>query len=249
MGEQTEAAKIRERIARQKLARVRALRATKAQASLAAAHAAKPVERFHQRMARLKTAAKHHHPAPVGRWCILRTSRARTLPLAESLVQAGFDAWTPVEEAERRSGRSRAREYVDAPMMPGFVFAREEHIRELLGIIGMHSSPHPSFSIFVHAGRAPLIGDRSMDELRRLETLAIRKLEDRAKARNSRVRRDLAIGSTVKVKEDGNFLGMVGVVEACDGRSAMINFGGKQSFKIDTWRLLEDALLTVSEAA
>lgn len=184
------------------------------------------------------------------RWCILRTSGARTLPLARSLAAAGFEVWTPIEAQSRRQPRTTKWHDVEAPIMPTFVFARADHLVDLVQLLAQPIHRHPSFSIFLHSGRAPLIADRSMDHLRDAEDRSRRLAEQRAKAKASKQRRDIPIGQSVKVKDDANFLGLVGVVEGCNGKKAIVNFPGwRRSIEIDTWQLLPDAVLSAAKAA
>ena len=65
------------------------------------------------------------------RWCILRTSGARTLALADLLTRAGFEAWSPRKTLKRmkpgvkpRLDGTRPTIEIDTPILPTFVFAR-----------------------------------------------------------------------------------------------------------------------------
>lgn len=43
----------------------------------------------------------------LGSWCILRCSNCKTLELAASLTEAGFDAWSPLEWRATAAGFGR----------------------------------------------------------------------------------------------------------------------------------------------
>ncbi len=113
----------------------------------------------------------------VDRWCILRCSGSKTLSLARSLAAAGFDVWTPVKTfkrprpSKRLDGRRHTVE-VDAPILPTFIFARATDCTSLFELATKPASQHPAFSMFQHAGRIPLIGDREVGGLRLAERAA-----------------------------------------------------------------------------
>jgi hypothetical protein len=205
--------------------------------------------------------------AAADRWIILRTTGAKTLPLARSLREAGFDVWTP-ERVMRRvraharllPGGKRPTIDVDAPIMPTLVFARAVHLGELAIASVAAVSPHPSFSIFRHAGRVPLVGDAQIDGLRAEEReqaeiiAALRECETRDEERRARAaamrtkaarlkalrseRRRFAAGDRVRVADYPAFAGMVGVIESSDGKSARVVFGGTWAITIEAWQIL-----------
>jgi len=165
-------------------------------------------------------------------WCILRTSGARTLRLAESLMAAGLDAWSPEMMVTRRQGRMRKRVEVSTPILPTFVFARARHIAELQACRMLPINPHPGFSIFRHLGRYPVVADKDI--------VALRAEEERARVVVlKRTRRTVPIGSRVTMSE-GAFAGLTGIVERSDGKSALVCFGGGFSVSIATWLLPDD---------
>lgn len=200
-------------------------------------------------------------------WCILRTASSRTLPLANSLGLDGLEVWTPRRTMKRAvpgsrpdvQGRRRMME-IDAPILPSFVFARAAHLRELATIAADPSARHPSFSVFRHAGRAPLVADRDIvglqdeeraalelinhlrdiedrEERRRLRAALMRTERERRKAMRSE-RRELIAGQLVTVGQMPAMSGMTGVVQSSDGRSAIVVFGGSLSMKIEAWQLI-----------
>jgi hypothetical protein len=169
------------------------------------------------------------------RWCILRTSGARTLSLARSLEQAGYEVWTPVETHVRRKPRSTARTEHDAPIMPTFVFARARHLPELARCLAMPLNPHPQFSIFHYLDRIPLLADAELSALRVAEDRAkVRTADRRAKRKSSG--KVIPAGTEVSVS-DGSWTGMSGVVEESEGKFALVAFGGRVRVKIATFLL------------
>jgi hypothetical protein len=110
------------------------------------------------------------------RWCILRTRGGQTLPLARSLRDAGLDVWSPAREIRktvRRGTHTEQRLEIAIPILPTFVFAREQDLASLDDLIqeaiADEYSPHPAFSIFRYNGRIPLIGDSEVVGLREEE--------------------------------------------------------------------------------
>jgi hypothetical protein len=166
----------------------------------------------------------------VDRWCILRTSGARTIPLARSLVDAGIEAWTPINMTSRRRPRSKVRVEREAPIAPTFVFARACHLAELARMRMLPCSPHPGFSIFRHAGRIPLVSDLDMSGMRAVEDSERRKILRKQ-------RQPIVIGQEL-TPTTGGFAGMTGIVEDAEGRYAIVNFGGwMRGVKVDSWLL------------
>ena len=116
--------------------------------------------------------------------------------------------------------------------MPSFVFARSCHLADLLRALALPTSPHPSFSIFQYAGRAPVIGDAALGRLRAAEEKSKR---DRRKTQ----RRAVAVGEDVRLTE-GAFAGLDGVVVEVKGKVAVVNFGGGINFSVATWLLIDE---------
>lgn len=105
----------------------------------------------------------------MSRWIILRTSGGQTLPLMRSLRAVGVDAWSPARTIRRvlRRGRpSEQRFEIDVPILPTFVFAREEQIATIADAASEPSGQHPAFSLFRHGGRIPLVADSEIAGLR-----------------------------------------------------------------------------------
>lgn len=211
-------------------------------------------------------------PAPA-RWCILRTSAGQTLPLADSLARAGIAAWTPRQTIKRAAPTSRrayimgqrpAPNEVTVPILPGFVFAGQDDVDELLAIGNAHrlgyGSAHPRFTMLQVGDRVPFVGDRHVAGLRQAEVEAaaaiavVREAETREAARRARaerlgserarqralrrIRKDLAPATPVTIDQAPALVGKVGEVVSCDGTTAIVNFGGPFSWTIEAWRLL-----------
>lgn len=166
-------------------------------------------------------------------WCILRTTGGRTVSLARSLERAGIEAWTPIEQQSKRRPRSKVRFEVVAPIMPTFVFVRAGHLPELARCLAEPVNPHPSFSIFRHGGRIPIIADADIAGLRVAEESAKRRAD---RARMKAHRHVFPVGEQVRLDE-GAFAGMSGVVEGGDGKFALVAFNGGLSVKIATFLL------------
>lgn len=205
--------------------------------------------------------------SPPARWCILRTTGARTIPLVRSLMAAGIEAWTPSKTIRREMGQHRRRSEdarriveVAAPIIPTIVFARAVHLHELAVVSSAAVSPHPGFSIFRYAGRVPLVGDRdivglkveeaeqaelyqrlldceSREERRRERAMALNTLAARRRALRM-VRKDFSVGTTVRVSDAPAFAGKDGKIAGNDGTSAMVDFGGPYPIKVEAWQIM-----------
>lgn len=177
------------------------------------------------------------------RWCILRTSGGRTLPLVRSLTDIGMEAFTPTETRKHklRGGKTGTVEK-SVPMMPTFVFVRERHLAGLFDILRLPVSPHPSFSFFRHLGEVQCTPDREVERLR--------DAEQRSKPRAARP--TLPVGATVKPKE-GPYVGMSGVVQSSKNGNCLVFFGGWMTVEIETLILLstdvEEAQPPIGKAA
>jgi transcription antitermination factor NusG len=172
-------------------------------------------------------------------WCILRSRGRFTLRLEESLNEDGFEAWTPKEVRKIRIPRTNVRRTVVLPLMPSYVFARANHLVDLLLMAEMSVKPrrargqpaHVDFSVMHFHDSIPLIGDRQLQALRHLEA----KRTPRAKAQ-----RTFADGVEVVVKiEGGSFAGMKGVVRKSDTSTSLVCFSERMSVKIPTYLLSE----------
>ena len=140
---------------------------------------------------------------PSRRWFILRTSGARTLPLAASFTGAGFDVWMPVQKRvhKLRAGKVGTVERTN-PLIPTFVFARAAHLPTLAAILDLPISPQPPFSIFRYMGRVPLLSVGSLERMRLAEARTIPEAK----------RPPIPVATRVR-PTDGPFMGMSGDVE------------------------------------
>jgi transcription antitermination factor NusG len=171
-------------------------------------------------------------------WAILRCSNCKTLELAASLVDAGFDAWSPAETISRRARSGTKREEVRRPLIASFVFARADRLDELLALSHsptlnyriwdselrrMVTRGHPYFRVS-HLRHVP---DEQLASLREIEHK--RRPKGKAKAFN--------VGDEVRITE-GGFEGLKGVVEECRGDYATVTIDDWGiSPKIATWLL------------
>ena len=174
-------------------------------------------------------------------WCILRTSGGRTLNLARSLAEAGFDVWTPRETLSRRVPRKKTLMDREVAILPTFVFARAVHIPELAAALALPVNPHPTFSIFRYLGDIPLLADREMKSLRDVEDVA--RLRELKKTRNV-----VPVGTTVTMNE-GAFAGLSGVVTKSDGKFALVAFGGAFEVNIASFLIRTDGVQQASPSS
>lgn len=133
----------------------------------------------------------------VSRWIILRTSGGQTLPLMRSLLEAGFDVWSPAKPIRRtvRAKTPNGTRTIDTevPILPTFVFANEADRFSLGEVAALTFSQHPAFSIFRYGGRIPIVGDAEVRGLREEEARtfavlqAIRDAESYAEAEMIRI--------------------------------------------------------------
>lgn len=165
-------------------------------------------------------------------WFILRMAGPRTLAVADSLKDAGFDAWTPIGSASKRKPRKPGVEVKGVPVMPTYVFARDHHLHDLLALAVQPVSQHPAFSVFRWDGRIPLIADRSLEYLRRGEARYLRRV------REGQPVKQFAAGDKVQLSE-GGFAGMSGMVETSKGKFTLVCFPGFSTpIKVATLLLL-----------
>lgn len=161
-------------------------------------------------------------------WCILRMAGPRTMTVTQSLSEAGFDVWTPVKAISKRRPRSNERREMLVPVLPSYAFARASSLNGLMMESLRQVSPHPPFSIFRYCGRIPLISDRSLDNLRKIER---RNLPEKAA-------RMFKHGERVRIS-DGGFAGLTGIVKTGKGRFTMVLFPGfSMPIKVSSMLLL-----------
>ena len=220
-------------------------RATEAVAALARRHAAVGVSAYASKNARL-TGVRRRAQAGADGWCILRTNGRRTLALAASLNRAGIEAWTPQEVRKRRLPRSRSFREYDEAIVPSFVFVRSSCLADVLRALAQPINEHPPFSVFQFAGRAPVIADGEMADLREREDhargayLAAQERARQAELRAIRksIRPDVAVGSAVQLN-GGAYAGLRGVVEKVNGGDAIVRISPTFAPKVASWLLID----------
>lgn len=150
-------------------------------------------------------------------WLILRCSNVKTLELAKSLTEAGFEAWSPVETITLKAKRGLPAEHLTRALMPSFVFARYSRLNDLLELSRsptlnyrvwdsekrkMVTRGHPYFRVFRLLGEYRQVPDRQLAHLRTME----RKSKPKGKVE------PFEVGAIVRFTE-GGFAGLTGRVE------------------------------------
>jgi transcription antitermination factor NusG len=184
----------------------------------------------------------------LGSWFILRMASTDTLMVARALADHGFGVWTPIENKFGRMPRTKARFEKEAALMPSYVFARVEHLDDILSLAMLPRKECGRFSVFHHKGGIPLIAS---DQL-----LALRDEECRLTSVFERSRRKgikgptFARGQSVHLSE-GPFAGLDGVVEGSQGQFTLVSVEGfHKPIKIASLLLCEGMLAAgLSDAA
>lgn len=170
-------------------------------------------------------------------WIILRTSASKTLRLAETLREDGFDVWTPSQKRSQRVPRRNGFHNVVTPIIPTFLFARVWHLVDLLELAAMPERPrrgaggrkpaHPAFRVFRDSDseRIPVVGDAEIRPLRQAERRSASRRPGRYEP-----------GDAVKVT-DGIYGGIVGEVVRSSRHKTLVDFGGWMSVEVSTFIL------------
>jgi hypothetical protein len=181
-------------------------------------------------------------------WCILRTAGPRTLPLARSLADAGFEAWTPIFVERRRKPRSKAITETDTAGMPTFVFVPDRYRADLLRLLLPHApNPHPPFSLFRYYGAVVTIEDRELHRLRSIEADRKLKSDERLRRATRRLKQHgepFGQGETVRFAT-GALAGISAMVEESDGRRTRVTlhlFGRISQVEVETSQLRGELL-------
>jgi transcription antitermination factor NusG len=182
-------------------------------------------------------------------WCILRTSGRSTMGLAESLIKDGYEAWTPVETKTIRVPRINAKRQVRLPIMPSYVFVRVSHLVDMLQLAEMPVKPrrgagrldpaHASFTVLHAFGRIPIVADRHLVELRKIEA---------KRTERKRAERSLPVGVGVRIN-GGAAEGMLGTVEKSDCAHTVVCINDRYTIKIATSLLDLDGVCGANIAA
>lgn len=182
-------------------------------------------------------------------WCILRTAGRDTMRLARTLAEDGFDVWTPIETRTMCVPRANVKREVQLPIMPRYVFARAGHLIDLLELAAMPVKPrrgarmrdpaHVGFSVLHCFGGIPLIADRHLVELRKIEVkrTPFRKAE-----------RALPIGIGVRIN-GGSFGGLKGTVDKSNRGKTIVCLNPRFSVEIPTSLLELDGVCAPEHAA
>lgn len=161
-------------------------------------------------------------------WCILRMGAGATLRLVRSLLDNGFEAWTPVATEQRSHRRHLPRETVETALMPSFAFVNAERIDDLVVVMhrdtmlyrvwdneaGKHITRGcPSFTLFHSSAGYALLPDAALDPLRA------------ATLRHKPEGKPMVFfeGDRVKMSE-GGFAGLYGTVDHHFGRYVTVRF-------------------------
>lgn len=184
------------------------------------------------------------------RWCILRTGPARTLRLAASLQEAGYEAWAPVERSQRRFPRGSASRTIHAALTPTYVFVRERHLDAMRRIERMEVSSHPSFSIFRYFGATVFVPHHGLHALREMEQDSYRStLPNTGKPAGQKPRGQAYTPGQVIVADKGPLAGLPCEVEHSDGRETTLRlrlFGRSSGIvKIETSKLRDNGVALV----
>jgi transcription antitermination factor NusG len=150
--------------------------------------------------------------------------------------------WTPAETKTERVPHSNARREVRRPILAGFVFARFEHLVDLLQLAampvkprrgaGLHDPAHADFRVMRCFGKIPMIADRDLAALRRLE-----------EKRTPRKRAAYAFPRNAAARvTQGVYGGMTGIVDRSNPKETVLRFNAGWPVKIPT------SLLEVDEA-
>jgi transcription antitermination factor NusG len=179
-------------------------------------------------------------------WCIVRCTSVKTLELAKSLGDAGFEAWAPIESVILRARRGHARQEIVVPMMPGFVFVETSR---LVDLIALSRSPsliyrvwdaelrrtvtrgHPYFRMFRPFSDHDTIPDAQLAHLRKLDGLRRPKGPLRTWSEGDRVR-----------LTDGAYSGLRGTVRKYSGEQTTVELDGWMLQPTVSTRLLHPEL-------
>lgn len=167
------------------------------------------------------------------RWCILRMGAGATLRLVRSLVDNGFEAWTPVVIEYTHARRGYERESIERALMPSFAFVTVDRFADLIDLMNtdtqlyrvwdpeagkMVTCGFAKFTIFHGENGYALVSDRQLDPLR--AAAASHKFERKPDV--------FFEGDRVKMS-DGGFAGLYGTV--------LHQFGKYVTVRFDEWNV------------
>lgn len=176
----------------------------------------------------------------LGSWFILRTASADTLRICRNLQSAGFSTWTPIDRKFGRMPRTKAKYEKEIALLPSYVFARVEHVDDILRIAMLPNKDIGRFSVFHHKGGIPLIADNQLRDLRAEES-RVAGIFERLRRKGMKGP-SFTKGQVIKMTE-GPFAGLSGVVEDQQGQTTLVSFSGyHRPIKIASLLLKEDML-------
>lgn len=177
-------------------------------------------------------------------WCVLLPgSSSNTLRLLDTLAEANFDVWAPVEHR-----KEKGKEPERVAILPGFLFGRADRLFDLHDLIRspvqiyrvwdsekrkMVVKSHPFFRLLRNEDGYALVHEHDLAHLRRAE--------QRRKPRGQV--KTYAVGDPVKLTA-GAYGGLRGVVAAIKGKEATVSFPGccfVRDAQVPMWLLLDDA--------
>lgn len=159
----------------------------------------------------------------LGSWFILRTASSDTLRVHRNLSNYGMATWTPIERRFGRMPRTKARFEKEIALLPSYVFAKVEHLEEILRIALLPNKDIGRFSVFHHKGGIPLIADNQLRGLRAEET-RVMGIFERLKRKGIKGPQ-IDKGAVIRMDE-GPFAGLCGVVEGQQGQNTLVSFSG-----------------------
>jgi hypothetical protein len=156
----------------------------------------------------------------LGSWCILRTASADTVPVAESLAEAGIETWTPIE---RQLPRRKGGDEVKHPVLPTFVFAAAHEIPTLARLAMTPNREHRRFTMFRYMNGFPLVADYALNALRREE----QRLTQVFEAAKRRGRKPITVGEGTTVRlTKGAYAGLDATVRGQRGDNLFVDIPG-----------------------
>lgn len=163
-------------------------------------------------------------------WLVLRCGSSKTGVLANSLVEHGLNAWTPLWTRKWRDPREGRRKVAERLCLPSFVFICEADTFAALAL--MDRCKVPRFSLMRSMGRLVRFKDRDLDPMRNLSDNKPAKPEP-----------DIPPINTIQLINAGPFQGLHCKVIGRTNHQAIVELLGQSWFpvKIDPFLLTQDA--------
>lgn len=168
-----------------------------------------------------------------GGWIILRTASRSTMKLAESLEEAGYEVWTPIEAVLLRARRSHPQEERSEALMPSYVFARDDRLADL---IALSRSPSLSYRVWDSEKRRMVVrghpvfrlmpGPDIFSPFARVSDSQLKPLRRIADRRRPKAAvQELANGDRIRMNE-GCYAGLFGTIIDCEGAFPEVHIDG-----------------------